>query len=506
MTELHFPFLELAILIPLLGAIVVGKLSDPHAARRWSLVLTGLTFACAVAGWQDFAYLHASEADDKWHLMSRLLGLDHEVFIIDQLSAPLLPLSALLFFLTTATTLKTKIRRFSFSWTLVSEAILLATLSCREPRMVIALLILGTLPPYWELKARGKPTRVYVLHMTLFAVALCVGQFFVEREGSVHVHSLWAVVPLIVAVLIRSGAVPLHCWMTDLFEHATFGTALLFTTPIVGAYAAVRLVLPIGSEWVLRSIATLSLVTAVYAAGMSLVQRDVRRFFCYSFLSHSSLVLVGLELVNPSGLTGALCVWLSVTLSLGGFGLTLRALESRRGTLSLGEFQGLYEHTPALAVCFFLTGLASVGFPGTLGFIGSELLIDGAVGIYPYIGVAVVIAAALNGIAFVKAYFLLFTGKRHTSTVSLAIGLRERLAVLSLAALIFVGGMIPQYGVSSRYKAAVELLNQRPRELDDEIDDDQWDDDDDDDHKKKHDHDDDNDDKHEQGKAVAVAK
>ena len=117
--------------------------------------------------------------------------------------------------------------------------------------------------------------------------------------------------------------------MTDLFEHATFGTALLFVTPLVGAYAAVRLVLPIAPDWVLRSIGLLSLATAVYAAGMALIQRDARRFFCYLFLSHSALVLVGLEMVTPIGLTGALCVWLSVALAMGGFGLTLRALESR---------------------------------------------------------------------------------------------------------------------------------------------------------------------------------
>jgi NADH-quinone oxidoreductase subunit M len=162
-------------------------------------------------------------------------------------------------------------------------------------------------------------------------------------------------------------------------------------------------------------------------------------------------------------------VWLSVSLSLCGFGLTLRAMEARRGRLSLAEFQGLYEHTPALAICFFLTGLASVGFPGTFGFVGTELLVDGAVAIYPFIGVAVVIAAALNGIAFVKAYFLLFTGRRYPSTVSLAIGRRERLAVLSLAGLILLGGLYPQYNVHSRHLAAEELLRQRPKALHDDV-------------------------------------
>ena len=50
-----------------------------------------------------------------------------------------------------------------------------------------------------------------------------------------------------------------------------------------------------------------------------------------------------------------------------------------------------------LAVFFLLTGLASVGFPGTLGFISTELLVDSAVEASPYVGIPVVIAAgALN--------------------------------------------------------------------------------------------------------------
>ena len=119
-----------------------------------------------------------------------------------------------------------------------------------------------------------------------------------------------------------------------------------------------------------------------------------RRFFCYLFLSHSALILVGLEICTPISLTGALCLWLSVGIALGGFGFILRALESRRGLLRLQDFQGLYEQTPKLAICFFLTGLASVGFPGTIGFIGTEMLVDGAVVSYPYVGILVVLAAA----------------------------------------------------------------------------------------------------------------
>jgi NADH-quinone oxidoreductase subunit M len=198
---------------------------------------------------------------------------------------------------------------------------------------------------------------------------------------------------------------------------------------------------------------------------MALIQREARRFFAYLFLSHASLVLVGLELHTPISLTGGLCLWMSVALSLGGLGLTLRALESRFGRLSLADYHGLYEHTPALAVAFLLTGLASVGFPGTLGFISAELLVDGAIEANPLLGVVLVLTSAINSIAIVRVYLLLFTGRRTHLGVSVKITLRERIAVLTLAILILGGGLYPQPGVRSRNQAAITLLEQRPAQV-----------------------------------------
>lgn len=459
MTDLHLPWLELSILFCLVGGVWVNRVKVPQVARSRALICSGLALIATTGAWLDFDFLDAKQADDSLHLLSHLAG--RELLIMDELSAPLLPLVALLYFLVTLATLQTKVRRFSFAWNLVSEATVLAMYSCKEPWGIIGLLAVGTIPPYLELRERGKPTHVYIIHMVLFVLLLVVGWTFAEIEGADRIHTLWVVIPLLGAILIRSGIAPFHCWMTDLFENASFGTALLFVTPIAGAYAAVRLVMPIAPDWMLRSIGLASLFTAVYASGMALVQTEARRFFCYLFLSHSALVLVGLEIVTPMALTGALCLWLSVGMALGGFGLTLRALEARRGRLSLTHFHGLYEHAPELAICFILTGLASVGFPGTVGFIGTELLVDGAVEAYPYIGVAVVIAGALNGVALVKTYFILFTGTRYKSAVSLQIRTRERFAVLLLASLILAGGIYPQPGVESRHRAVESLLNER---------------------------------------------
>jgi NADH-quinone oxidoreductase subunit M len=114
-----------------------------------------------------------------------------------------------------------------------------------------------------------------------------------------------------------------------------------------------------------------------------------------------------------------------------------------------------------LAVFFLLTGLASVGFPGTLGFVSAELLVDGALDTNLFVGLVVVLASAVNGIAILRAYFLLFTGARHTSPVSLAITPRERFAVLTLTLIILGGGLIPQPGVKTRYESAERLVKER---------------------------------------------
>jgi NADH-quinone oxidoreductase subunit M len=448
----QIPWLEAAVLLPLLGALAIGRVRNSETTRSAALGFSGAAFCCAVLAWQQFAYGRMAPPDLLLDWTGGRVSL-----ALDALSAPLVPLTALLFVLTMLVTLRTKIRRFSFAWCLFSQSVVLATLASHQPWLLIALLALGTVPPYLELRARGKPVRAYVLHMGLFIALLILGQWLVSNSLPGQL-SAWTTLPLAIAIMIRSGVAPFHCWLSDLFEHASFGTALLFVTPIVGAYACVRLVLPFTGETVLQLLGWFALGTAVYASGMSLVQREARRFFCYIFLSHSALVLVGLVTLTPIGLTGALCMWLSVGLSLAGFGLTLRVLEARHGRLSLTGYHGAYENTPILGICFLITGMASVGFPGSFGFLGTELLVDGAVTASLFVGVAVVIAAAINGIAVMRTYFLLFTGRKQPATVPLAVSGREWFAVLTLVVLIIGGGVYPHPGVASRYAAAQQLL------------------------------------------------
>ncbi|WP_165069040.1 proton-conducting transporter transmembrane domain-containing protein [Paludisphaera rhizosphaerae] len=459
MAEFRFPWLSLSVLICIVGAVWDALARTPDVARRRSLGASGLALGCTLAAWLDFVLLGAVEAHDPWSLTAGLLG--SPLLALDPLSAPKLPLVALVYFLTNLATLRAKAREFSFARSLAAEAILLATFACKTPWAVAALLAIGTIPPFLELSKAGKPKRVYVVHAGLFVGLLALGAALLETAGDASNPPVAAIMALALAMLVRSGVAPFHCWMTDLFEHATFGTALLFVAPMPGVYGAMRLVLPFAPSWILQAVSMASLATAVYTAGMALVQREARRFFCYLFLSHASLVLVGLETASPIGVAGALCLWLSAALSLTGFGLTMRCVESRMGRVSLSDFSGLYRHVPMLAALFLITGLASVGFPGTVGFIGLEMLVDGAVQSSPVVGAIVVIVAALNGLAVIHAYFRIFTGRPHASSIELHIRPAERASVLVLTALILGGGLYPQPGVESRYHAAVALSRSR---------------------------------------------
>ncbi|MCA9059404.1 MAG: oxidoreductase, partial [Planctomycetaceae bacterium] len=216
--ELHLPWLELTILIPLLGSIALIFIRDPVRSRSVATLLCGVTLLTSVGEWLDFSPLHSFEAHDHWDLFQ--LFFHRYIFVVDELSAPLLPLTALIYLMTVVSTLRTKVQRFSFTMTLFSLAVVMATLSCKEPWIIVALMSLSTVPPWLEMKARGQCTRVYSIHMGLFVVMLIAGLAIVRSDASPENPSVVAGAMLTFAALLRSGIVPVHCWMTDLFEKA----------------------------------------------------------------------------------------------------------------------------------------------------------------------------------------------------------------------------------------------------------------------------------------------
>jgi hypothetical protein len=216
----------------------------------------------------------------------------------------------------------------------------------------------------------------------------------------------------------------------------------------------------------LRTIAILALATAVYGAALALAQRSTRRACGYLFVSQSALVMAGLDCTSATALAGGLLVWLSAGLAFAGLARCVLVLEARRGRLDLTTYHGGYERMPLLAISFLAMGLACTGFPGTLGFVGQELLVAGAIDQFPVMGFAIVIASALTGLAVVRMYFSLFCGRSDPPTrasMSLALRRREAWTFGALVVTMIVLGIAPRPLADSRVSAAEEILRQRQR-------------------------------------------
>jgi NADH-quinone oxidoreductase subunit M len=250
----------------------------------------------------------------------------------------------------------------------------------------------------------------------------------------------------------------------EVFDHGRLGPAILFNAPQVGAYMTVVLIVPSASPEMLRTIALLALGTAVYGAALALVQRSARRACGYLFMSQSALVMAGLDCTSVTALAGGLVVWLSAGLGFAGLARCVLVLEARRGRMDLTRYHGGYERLPLLGVSFLAMGLACTGFPGTLGFIGQELLVDGAVGVFPVMGFAVVMASALTGLAILRMYFSLFCGRSDVlSHQSLRLGVRplEAWSFVALVIALIAFGLVPRPLVDSRFDASDEILRLR---------------------------------------------
>ena len=386
---------------------------------------------------------------------------------IDTLSAVLLPFAAGLWLLTVAVTPRAALDRGGLRRTALATLITLASFLTES---AVVLLLLSVASVWTFLSALADPAHQYQRRIVaaylgfstlLFGigVALLIGPG--AQGTTLETAGMWLIV---IAALVRKGIVPFHAWVPEVFDHGRLGPAILFSAPQVGAYMTVVLIVPRASPDMLRMIAILALGTAVYGAALALVQTSARRACGYLFMSQSALVMAGLDCTSVSALAGGLLVWLSAGLAFAGLARCVLVLEARRGRLDLTTYHGGYERMPLLAISFLSMGLACTGFPGTLGFVGQELLVDGAVDAFPVMGFAVVIASALTGLAVLRMYFSLFCGRSDALAHSgLRFGLTRREAWTFVALVIaLVGfGVAPRPLVDSRFAASDDILRLR---------------------------------------------
>lgn len=261
-----------------------------------------------------------------------------------------------------------------------------------------------------------------------------------------------------IAFFIKVPMFPLHTWLPDAHVQAPTGGSIILAAVLLkmGTYAYMRFAMGLfpwaaGSQAAnLAGIAVLGGV--IYGAFCSWKQGDFKRLIAYSSVAHLGYVMLGLFANTHTSTQGALLQMVNHGITTGALFLLVGVIYDRRHTRELTEFGGLAKVMPVYAAVFVVVTLASIGLPGTNGFIGEFMVIMGTYS-SPYLGkyagidgvlaaFGVILAAVYMLSVVQKVFFGPLKNAKNKGLSDLTV--REGVALTPLVIMIFVIGLFPQ--------------------------------------------------------------
>jgi len=266
---------------------------------------------------------------------------------------------------------------------------------------------------------------------------------------------LWAAFTL--AFVIKVPMFPVHTWLPDAHTEApTAGSILLAAVMLkMGTYGYLRFSMGLFPEASAEFAANLAGVAVlggiIYGALCAWKQEDVKRLIAYSSVAHLGYVMLGLFALTAASLEGSVLQMVNHGISTGMLFLLFGVIYDRRHTRHIDAFGGLAKPMPVYATLFVIATLASVGLPGTNGFIGEFMVITGTFAsnfLGHFNGVQA--AGAAFGVILGAVYMLMVVQKMFFGPVTKKenrnledVNGRELVALAPLAIMVFVIGFFP---------------------------------------------------------------
>ncbi|MBI2608789.1 MAG: NADH-quinone oxidoreductase subunit M [Deltaproteobacteria bacterium] len=194
---------------------------------------------------------------------------------------------------------------------------------------------------------------------------------------------MWLFLGFALAFLIKVPLFPFHTWLPDAHVQApTEGSVILAGILLkMGMYGLFRFALPLfpqASMAVTPYVVTLALIGIIYGAFLAWAQKDLKKLVAYSSVSHLGYAVLGLFVLNHTGVTGSLVQNISHGLATGALFFIVGMIYKRTHTKKIEELGGLASSCPKLFFFFLIATLASIGLPLTSGFVGEILCLFGA--------------------------------------------------------------------------------------------------------------------------------
>lgn len=278
--------------------------------------------------------------------------------------------------------------------------------------------------------------------------------------------AIMAFLMFMVAFAIKIPIFPFHTWLPDAYTEAPTSTTFLLSAIMakIGVYGVIRFVVPVFELELARFAVLLSLLGVagmIYCGLAAIAQKDMKRMLAFSSASHMGIIALGVFCMNVQALTGTLYQIAAHATSTGVLFLFVGLMEQRLKTRQIESLGGIAYRAPIFATFFGIAMLASVGLPGTSGFIGEFLIILGAVKFSAFIGLLAGTTLVIGVCYMLWMFQRVFYEKSNDRTEKFEdLSTSEALTFLPVILLIIAMGIFPQVFIKKIEPAAQQQIAQ----------------------------------------------
>ncbi|MEO5338755.1 MAG: NADH-quinone oxidoreductase subunit M [Magnetospirillum sp. WYHS-4] len=486
----NFPVLTLLILLPLVGAgFILTVRGDTEAVARNSrhvaLWTSTITFLVSLYLWFGFergtaAFQFVERA--AWipdYGISYYLGVDGISMPFVLLSTLLTPICVLSAW--EAVTKRVKEYMIAF---LVLESLMIGMFAALD-LVVFYIFFEGVLiPMFLIIGVWGGPRRVYAafkffLYTLLGSVLMLLAMLAMYASaGTTSIPELmqagfpaslqtWLWLAFFASFAVKVPMWPVHTWLPDAHVEApTAGSVILAGVLLkFGGYGFLRFSLPMFPEATVAFtplMYTLSIIAVIYTSLVALAQEDMKKLIAYSSVAHMGFVTIGTFTLNQQGIEGAIYQMLSHGVVSAALFLIVGVVYDRVHSREIVTYGGLVHRMPVYSLTFMLFMLASVGLPGTGGFVGEFLVLLGAFKANSWVGALTTTGVVLGAAYMLYLYRRVIFGELTKDKLKKILDMSPReIAVFApLAILVIWMGIYPASFLDVMHASVANLIEQ----------------------------------------------
>ena len=470
-----FPILSVLIFLPLLGAILLWGQRDQDLLKKSALGIAVLELALSALLLMRFVPDSAAMQFSEHLNWIPPLGISYHL-AVDGISVLFVGLTAfltVLIVLYSWDSVKENIKPYFMS-VLALETTIIGIFVSIDLIVFFVFWELMLIPSYFLIKLWGVGAEKqyaalkYVLYTLMGSVFMLVGfaLLSINYHNVTQTYSFDLLELMKVPVLLsqqilifwliflglafKAPMFPFHTWLPDTLVQGPIGMSVVLAGVKLGTYGFLRFSFPLlpeasTNDTVVGIVMGLAIIAIVYGAIIAIIQADFRRLLVFSSISHLGFVVLGLFALNFQGIQGSLLQMINLGFTTAGLFFLAGFLYDRLGNTMVENCGGLASKLPVLATFFLIIGMASIGLPGTNGFIGEFLILLGAFQAHWLYGLV-----AVSGVIFAAAYFLWYYERAIFGPLSEKVPQalkdltqREKFIAVALSVMIFWIGLYP---------------------------------------------------------------